>query len=128
MLKTLIGLSAFLTLALSGCGNSDTSDLHPGAYVKRVSDNQAQLIIVDKDRQRTTIDGYFKGPARYEMIMGRWSPSSVSGEYDVSIKQCGVLHFIDTKAGALCTTCQAVSFPNCPATISRSLIWSPLGI
>lgn len=130
----------FATVAVSagvlliGCsGESRTVALQPGAYIKKISDSRAQLVVVGKDQKHTVIDGDFKVTSPVSPSVGRLTVSSLGASYEVTTPACGAIHFIESKGGVICTTCMSIqsspaSYSNCPvAQVGAPTQWTPLG-
>ncbi len=120
---------------LTACAPDAGDPSAPGSYLKKISDTEAQMIIITATKQRTIIPGTFQNELTLPPYLGRIAPVSISGAYKVTTPNCGVLHFFEGKGvGLICQECETINanrgaYSKCELSkFNNSLLWLPIGI
>lgn len=124
-----------VSLLLVACSPDAGIPSNPGAYLKKTTDTDAQLIVVNAGKQSVMIQGVFKNETPMHPMLGRIALSTISGRYSVKTPNCGTLHFVEAKGGGLfCETCVNMNLDRNLSSACELLkfdvpsIWLPMGI
>lgn len=133
----LLGRCSVLALCvlLVACSGEVAMPSEPGAYLQKLSDTKARLVVVTPENRVLSATGTFNSESPVPPALARITPSSVNGRYLVTTPNCGRLHFTEGKGvGVFCEECELVNmnrsgFASCELLQSNlPVFWTPQGI